>query len=492
MIQARKLSEPAEEPRPDPAALAGHLKDASHFQGSAEEICFPVTEEQVSFLLRRAGRDQRPVTLSGAGTGLTGGRVPQKGLVLSTERMNRILRVNGNAAIVQPGVSLKQLEETLDPRGLFYPPDPGEKEATIGGTIATNASGPRSLKYGPTRRHIRRLRVVLPEGDLLELIRGRDKVGGKTVTLSLTEGRVIQADLPGYRIPPIKNSAGYFCEPNMDLIDLFIGAEGTLGVVTEAELALLKKPEAVFSGILFFDTEQECFIFAREARRMQARAIEFVDSRSLALLAPKYDDIPPAAAAALYFQRECRADETDRLREEWSRRSEEFGARASDCWFAHQEQDLEFFRRFRYDLPVLVNEQAVRNKFRKLATDLAVPDRHAQQMFNFYLSELPKSGLDFAMWGHLGDNHLHVNFLPKTQEEFDQALALYGILAKKAVELGGTVSGEHGIGKVRIPYLEMMVGAEGMRQMARLKKAFDPAGILNRGNIFPENLLNDV
>ncbi len=481
MIPARKLSEPAADPQLEPiSAYPEHLKDASHFQGTAESIAFPETEEEVASLLRQAYRQKKPVTVSGAGTGLTGARVPQGGRVLCTERMDRILQIQENTAIVQPGVSLRRLEEALEPRGRFYPPDPGENRASLGGNVATNASGPRSLRYGATRRWVRRLRIVLPQGDLLELRRGEMRVADFSIPI------------PTYRMPPTKNSAGYFASPDMDAIDLFIGAEGTLGVVTEIELETLRKPEAVLSGILFFDTEWDCFAFSEEALRMGARALEFFDSRALAFLSKKHPDLPRGAGGALYFQRECGASDYETLLQGWTRRAEEMNARPSDCWFARQEQDLQMFRRLRVDLPMLVNEQTARNGFRKIGTDFAVPAPYAKGMLSYYLTELPKQPVEFLIWGHLGDRHLHVNFLPKSTEEFNRALETYAGMAKQFVQWGGTISAEHGIGKIRIPYLEMMVGREGLRQMARVKKAFDPEGLLNRGNIFPAELLDEV
>ena len=474
------------------------IEDASHFRSEVETVLFPETEQEIAALLRKFSAQKKPVTICGGRTGLTGGCVPERGAALATEKLNRILSINWDdsrrigSAVVQPGVSLKQLEEALEPRGLFYPPDPGEKAAFIGGTVSTNASGPRSLKYGATRRWVRRLRLILPQGDLLEISRGQIHAQGRTLALSLPGGNRITADLPDLKMPETKNSAGYFSQPDMDLIDLLIGAEGTLGVITEIEVEILKKPEACLSGILFFGSEWDCFSFAQEARKMKPRVLEFFDSRSLVFLARKYADLPSSAGAALYFQQECRAAETDRLREEWLHRSEPFRAQPAGGRFSLPAQDPQLLRQLRYDLPVLVNEQSARHRFRKTGTDLAVPARHAEEMFRFYLTELPRSGVEFALWGHLGDHHLHANFLPKTQEEFDRSLALYAAMAQKVVEFEGTVSAEHGIGKSRIPYLERMIGPEGMRQMARLKKAFDPDGILNPGNIFPAELLDHV
>lgn len=498
-LPVQSVSEPAVDPSLEPASrFPGYFEDASHFCGTADFITFPETEEQTAHLLREAYRQKEPVTISGGGTGLTGARVPQGGILLSTERMNRILQIEWDEtrktgyAVVQPGVSLKALEDALGSRGFFYPPDPGEQKAFLGGNVATNASGPRSFQYGPTRRWIRRLRVVLPQGNLVELRRGEQKAQAGRLEFAFPGQRMVRVLLPTYPMPSCKNAAGYFTTPGMDAVDLFIGAEGTLGVVTEIEVEILRKPEAVLSGILFFDDEWDCFAFAQEARRMKARVLEFFDSRSLAFLARKHPDVPIGAGSALYFQRECTAAEYDRLLEDWELRSEEFNARPSDCWFGRNEQDFRLFRRFRYDLPVSVNEQAARNGFRKIGTDLAAPAPYTKGMLSYYLTELPKQPVEFLFWGHLGDNHLHVNFLPKSSEEFEQAMSTYAEMARQFIQWGGTVSAEHGIGKMRIPYLEMMVGRKGLLEMARVKKALDPEGLLNRGNIFPTELLNEV
>ncbi|MBI3615385.1 MAG: FAD-binding oxidoreductase [Candidatus Omnitrophica bacterium] len=467
--------------------LENYLKDASLFRGKAERACFPSTEKEISQLLKEANQKKIPITVSGAGTGLTGARVPQGGTVLSMERLNRILKIEwddsagSGFAVVQPGVILKDLQEALEPRGLFYPPNPGETAAFIGGTVATNASGSRSFKYGPTRRYVRRLRMILPNGEPLELSRGQTKAEGGTLSIRLSNGVRIQIPIPTYSMPPVKNTAGYFTAPDMDLIDLFIGSEGTLGVFTEIELAVLKKPEAVVGGLLFFDSEKECARFTWEARRigraesagtrLDPRLLEFFDSRSLKLLLKKHPRIPKEAGAALFFEQETQAGQEDSVHQPWGH-------------FAPIPKE------FRHDLPVLVNEQVALNGFRKIGTDFAVPDAKAEAMLDFYLEILGKSGIDTCLFGHLGDNNLHANLLPKTQEEFDRSKGIYDLLARKAVELGGTVSAEHGIGKVRIPYLEMMIGRRGLEEMARVKRALDPNGILSPGNIVPVELLH--
>jgi D-lactate dehydrogenase (cytochrome) len=371
---------------------------------------------------------------------------------------------------------------------------------------------------------------VLASGEVLEIRRGQVIARQGTLRIPLPAGRSADLPVPTYRFRFPKNAAGYFAEDGMDLVDLFVGSEGTLGVVTRIELKVLPRPESVFSGILFFNTELDCFRFAarakgwaRAAQRLalaeapprapaqrlalaeapprapaqqktplSPRALEFFDSCSLRLLSEKHPDTPEHAGAALLFEQECSKSEQEALLQEWTGASESAGASASDCWFSHRPEDHREFRKFRYDLPVLVNEKVARNGFRKVGTDCAVPDPGAEEMFRFTLEEQPKSQMVTTLWGHLGDNHLHANFLPATQEEFKRALAFYERIARKAIELGGTISAEHGIGKLRIPYLEMMVGREGLLEMARVKKGLDPRGILSPGNIFPIELLQEV
>ncbi len=474
----------------DPA-LQKYLRDASQLAGEADQILFPADESEVVRILREANQTRVAVTISGGGTGLTGARVPHGGTLLCTDKLNKILTISWDKSgkkgfvVVQPGVTLKTLEEALDPLGLFYPPNPGEKAAFIGGTVATNASGARSFKYGPTRSWVRRLRVVLPTGDLLECRRGEVQASGGFLEAAPAGGTKILIPIPTYSMPRVKNAAGYYAAAGMDLVDLFIGSEGTLGLFSEVELEILEKPASVLSGILFFPSEKSCFRFAMEAKQLGPRVLEFFDSRSLAFLSSKQARIPSTAGAALFFEQELAEGEAHSAQQEWIRRAKRFDLLAENPWISASPKEQQAFRDFRYDLPVLVNQQVSAHGFHKIGTDMAVPEESAERMLDFYLEHLPKSGIPYCLFGHIGDNHLHANLLPKNQEQFDQAKTIYETLAKKAIELGGTVSAEHGIGKLRIPYLKMMVGESGLREMARVKQAFDPNGILNPGTLIP-------
>ena len=218
------------------------VEDASGFRGQADEIVKPANEAEVIAFLREASTKGTPVTISGAGTGVTGGRVPLSGALLSLERLNK-LEIGSGCAVAGPGVLLSDLHAAAASRGQFYPPDPTETSAAVGGTIATNASGARSFRYGDTRRHVLGLRVALMDGRLLDIRRGD----------------AVDFPVPPLPIPPTtKHTGGYRLAPGMDWIDLFTGSEGTLGVVTEATLRLLPNPTALLAGVVFFATMMRC------------------------------------------------------------------------------------------------------------------------------------------------------------------------------------------------------------------------------------------
>jgi D-lactate dehydrogenase (cytochrome) len=331
-----------------------------------------------------------------------------------------------------------------------------------------------------------------------------------------------------------KHASGYYIEPEMDAIDLFIGSEGTLGVITEVEVTLLEKPEGILSGIVFFSREEDVLSFVREARALSlttrqskemeaarltpliekalevtvtkenppesvtgnervksldARALEYFDKESLRFLRQKYPNVPENAVGAIFFEQETNVATEEVLMNEWLTLLETHNALADDSWFATNEKDQEELREFRHQLPVLMNEWFARHNQRKVSTDMAVPDEAFADMMRFYQDTLRSSDLRYTIFGHIGDNHVHVNILPRDDVEATKAREMYMRFVKRAVDVGGTISAEHGIGKLKREYLKLLYGEDHLREMAALKKAFDPAGILGRGNIFAESYL---
>ena len=265
---------------------AQYLEDASGFRGHAERVVVPSDEAGVIVALREASAADVPITIEGAGTGLTGGRVPLGGWVLSLEKFTR-LDIHAGYAVAGAGVLLRDLHAAAQSTGQFYPPDPTETGASIGGTIATNASGSRSLKYGATRGWIERLRAVLADGRVIDCGRG-DAIDFACGAIPLPQ--------------VTKNTAGYLLRPGMDWIDLFTGSEGTLGVVTEARLRLLPAPPTVLAGVVFFADDDSALDAVEHWRATTAaRMLEYFDAPSLALLRSRFPEIPIQARAAILF-----------------------------------------------------------------------------------------------------------------------------------------------------------------------------------------------
>ncbi|HKC65638.1 MAG TPA: FAD-binding oxidoreductase, partial [Pyrinomonadaceae bacterium] len=474
----------------------------------AECVVFPENAEEVADVLGRATREHLPVTVAGAGTGIVGGRVPFGGIILSTSRLNRIKEIvregDGGWAVAEAGVVLADFQRAVNEKGLIYPPDPTEWSCYLGGTVATNASGARTFKYGPTRNFVRRLKIALATGDIVNLRRGSAKTDEKGVLrLPLSNGNIIEAKLPSYRMPQTrKHASGYYVAPEMDAIDLFIGSEGTLGVITEVEVKLLAKPEGVLSGVVFFRSEEDLLDFVREARAaslqtreekrtggIDARALEFFDAESLRFLRSHYTRVPVRAAGAIFFEQETTEATEESLQAAWLELLERHNALLDDSWFATNEPDRREMSEFRHRLPVLVNEWIARHNQRKVSTDMAVPDEEFAGMLKFYEEILRASRLQYVIFGHIGDNHVHVNIMPRTEEEAARAREIYMQFVNRAVSVGGTISAEHGIGKLKRDYLRVLYGDEHLKEMAALKRAFDPACILGRGNIFAEEYL---
>jgi D-lactate dehydrogenase (cytochrome) len=494
----------------EPDQIESYLGDSSHMKGGfADRVVFPDSAEEVAEVLAEASRTRTAVTASGAGTGTVGGRVPFGGIVLAIDRLNKIKAVertgDSGFAVAEAGVVLRDLQQAAEAKDLIYPPDPTERSCFLGGNVATNASGARTFKYGPTRDYVERLKVALTNGEVVELRRGNlcaDASG--QINLPLPSGNTITASLPTYRMAHVrKNASGYFVAPGMDVIDLFIGSEGTLGIIVEIEVRLLPKPEGLLSGVVFFADEERLLAFVHEARErslanrvtnppgegLDARALEYFDNESLGFLRQKYETVPAEAIGAIFFEQETTSATEDVLMDEWLSLLEHHQALADESWFATNEADQAKLREFRHALPVLMNEWFSHHQQKKVSTDIAVPDDAFSGMLRFYQDNLRHSELRYTIFGHIGDNHVHVNILPRNDDEAVKAWEIYHRFIHRAIEVGGTVSAEHGIGKLKREYLRELYGDEHVGEMAALKRAFDPSGILGRGNMFSEELL---
>lgn len=513
--------------------LEEYVRDESRTVGHAETISFPTSEDQVRDVLRELHASGTPVTVQGARTGLAAGAVPQGGHVLNLSRMDAVLGLrrgeDGTYHLrVQPGVVLANLRKALANKSVptngwdeeslaaldelyagpeqFFPTDPTETSACIGGMVACNASGARSYGYGPVRPHVSALRVVLADGDVVALHRGEARAHGRLLRLVTEAGRSLSLDLPTYEMPHTKNASGYYVADDMDALDLFVGSDGTLGVVTEVELALMPAPAVVWGVSCFFETEAAALDFTVAVRPAlaHAAAIEYFDAGALSILRSQRENgaafaslpaVEGRFACCVYVELDC-DDEDEACAELYAigDAMRAVGADEADTWVARTDVDRECQRFFRHAVPesvnMLIDERRRTNPaITKLGSDMSVPDERLHDVIELYRTTLAEAGLQSAAWGHIGNNHLHVNVLPRGDADFAAGKELFCSWAAEVTRMGGAVSAEHGVGKIKRGFLETMYGPEHVREMARLKCELDPAGQLGRGNLFGEELL---
>ncbi|MBN2164421.1 MAG: FAD-binding oxidoreductase [Pontiellaceae bacterium] len=464
------------------------LHDESRREGRAERIAFPRSSDEVCEALCLASENNWPVTIQGGRTGITGGCVPDGGLILNLSRMNAICGIVGDKMTVQPGAALVDIRAALSGSGLFFPSDLTETSALIGGMVANNASGARSFRYGSVRGWIHALEVVLADSKVVRVERGMHRASG----YSFRAGHVA-GSLPEIPAPDVKNAAGYFVKPDMDLVDLFIGSEGTLGIVTEIELQLKPAPDRMVGLTAFFSSESDSLAFVRFLRDTDwctlPTAIEFFDANALDLLRrmkaerPAFSELPELHSVyhtAIYFEFEGEAP--DRV-------VEYIESHAVDCWFAEGDYEIATLKNFRHAIPESVNLLIGERRksvpgLTKLGTDMSVPDERLEEVMQMYHDGLESAGMEYVIFGHIGNNHVHVNILPRSLEEYERGQTLYLEWARQIVGWGGSVSAEHGIGKGKTAFLQLMFGDSGIRKMRALKKLFDPEFRLNPGNLF--------
>jgi FAD/FMN-containing dehydrogenases len=488
--------------------IQNYFEDNSGVRGSfADFAAIAENENDISIFLAEMSKSKTQVTIAGALTGNTASALAFGGAVLSLEKIANIGEIEvideKTAKIkVQAGARIKDIKEKAFSQGWMYPPDPTEQNAAIGGNISTNASGGRGFKFGVTRDYVIALRVVFSDGSISCIERGKYFADAKGVIVFNTDAGEKRVTLPQYKLPKIKNAAGYYNYPYADLIDVLIGSDGTLGVITEAEILLVPSFKEVFGGIIFFDSKLKAYAFVNDIKKISAKSkkenlkdsinamsLEYFDKNALLMIREDYPVIPQNAEAGIMFEQDIYESNADALMQKWVETIEAHSIDTEKVWFASNLREQEEFRVFRHRIPERVNERVKKSKIPKVGTDFAVPEGKLPEIVDFCENKFKEAGIFNLTFGHIGENHLHANIIASNKEEYEKCRAMYAEIAQKAVELGGTVSAEHGIGKLKHLFLEKMLGEEGFKEMAKFKKSFDPSCILGQDNIFPKKYL---
>ena len=512
----------------DPDVLAGFLEDAAHFPGGhADGLVAATCEADVANLLR----GPLPVLAIGAQSSLTGGATPMGEVLLTTSRLNRIFKITNDTVHLEAGVTLTDLDAALRNAGRYYPPTPTFMGAFVGGTIATNAAGAATFKYGTTRDWVQAITVVLASGEVLDIERGQVKSAPDGYfEIRSTRGATTRVPVPSYRLPQVaKLAAGYFAASEMDLIDLFIGSEGTLGVVTEAALRVLPVRPAMCLAFVPFPARLSALAFVRQLRGLardtwrtkdphgiDVSAIEHMDARCLELLREDGVDvvngvnIPTGSEMALLVTLELPADTTaERAFEEIGAAREATGpdgplrrfCRLLDA--AGVLDDVEVavpgdlaraaqLLAVREAVPAAVNQrvgrtkQALDSRIEKTAADMIVPFDRLEELLTIYETGFGSRGLDAAIWGHISDGNLHPNVIPRSYDDVKAGKAAILEFGREAMRLGGAPLAEHGVGRnsVKQQLLELLYGKKGVDEMRAVKSAIDPEWKLAPGVLF--------
>lgn len=456
----------------DPDVRFSYAHDASGLEMIPEAVARPASAADVADLVKQAHADAVPITPAGAQTSTTGASIVNHGILISMRGMSRILDIDiaQRRARVEPGVTIGALNAELSPLGLRFTPDPtSENEATIGGAIACNASGARSLRYGATRPHVHAVTIVGGTAEVTEFSRPRLE----------------------------KNTVGFHAA--QDPVDWIVGSEGTLGVIVAAELSLLPKPAREIGLAIPFRGEKDALEFIVAARDEtdsprgpEAECLEYFDDQALGIArghigSPSWMD---GAGALVYLEQAFDTDSnTDEVLGTWLALAERHGARASAIEAYDDAAALRNARRFRHAVPAHMNERgAARRPFggRKVSTDWAVPYRRLPEAL-----DASRRAIDAAhvtppvTYGHAGNGHPHQNFIAHDADELARVNEAVSHTIHDVLRLGGTVAAEHGLGKLKRHWLATQLSPLQRDVMRALKSVLDPAGLFAPGNVFP-------
>jgi D-lactate dehydrogenase (cytochrome) len=525
-VIARPPSTLAIAPDRDPEQIARFREDAAHFAGGeASGILRPRSTDEVSACLRDGNR----VLVVGAQSSLTGGATPAGDLVVATELLNAVT-MEGERVRVGAGVPLQQVQDSLLTIGRWFPPVPTYLGAFTGGAVATCAAGAATFKYGTVREWVEGLTVVLAGGDILSLTRGECRASADGIFEIETAGGMRTVRMPPLRMPAVpKKSAGYFVEPEMDLVDLFIGSEGTLGVIAEATLRTARLPGGLCRAFVPVPTEAQAIALvadlrgaaiatwaSRDGNGMDVSAIEHLDARSIQILREDGVDrkldvtLPQGAGMALLIDLEI--SDAYAATDLWPviASSLEPGAvdspltrfcRLLDRHGVFDDAEITLpgdrsrataFADLREAVPSGVNRRVALAKqtdpaISKTAADMIVPYARFDEMMTVCRRLFAERGLDLAVWGHISDGNVHPNVIPKHADDVHKGREAILALGEAVIAMGGCPLAEHGVGRnpIKQQLLRKLYGDAGIDAMRAIKLSLDPNGSLASGVIFP-------
>ena len=476
--------------------------------GFAAGAAFPRSAAEVAALVASAPR----VLPIGAQSSLTGGATPRGELVLGTRALTAIALAPDATVRVGAGVTLGELQRTLAAHGRYYPPVPTFDGAFVGGTIATNAAGAATFKYGSTRSWVQAVDVVLADGSLLRVGRG-DAVASTegTFEITLRTGFRAEVRVPSYRMPDVpKLSAGYFARPQMDLVDLFVGSEGTLGIVVEAVLRTVPLPRHAFV-LVPCDSDAQAVALTGALRKEAARcwdgggpldvsAMEYMDERALAAVPEETFSRSGlahlrSARALLLIHLELPADEHDALQQLQVVLGDHGVLRDAEMALPGDPRAASRILQVREAIPSAVNarvgaaQAGIDPEIQKTAGDLVVPFDRLADSIALYRECFESRDLDYAIWGHASDGNLHPNVIPRSLDDVRQGREAILEMARRVIAMGGAPLAEHGVGRspLKQQLLEELYGRGGIDEMRAVKRALDPEWKLAPGVLFEKN-----
>lgn len=462
-----------------------YLSDESKMMGKANSISFPQSEEEILEIITKMRKSHIPITVQGGKTGITGCAVPSKGHILNLSNMNRVKEFiktdEGNTFLrVESGITLLELKKEIrrlkNQEALFWPPDPTESSATVGGIASCNARGISSYLYGDTRKYIEGARVIHFDGTIKDIRRGE-----------------IVIPFLGFE---------------KDLLDLYIGGEGMFGILTELTLKLQPKPKEVWGISFFFEKKEDVFDFADsliredlQGEKANLAAIEYIDKvtmdeiqkrKAFMTKLKELPDIAPEFCAMVYIEIHGWEEEAlESIAEVLMEMAENCNSDSNRAWALSGDTDIEKMRNLRHGAAECTNLfiEKIRLKeprITKLGTDMSLEGESFKSVITKYETDIENEGLRACIFGHVGGNHLHVNILPENYEEYEKGRRLLKKWAKEIGEKKGKVVTEHGVGKLKKSIFLQTTSKDYIKELERLKNTYDPIKMWNPGNMIDE------